>query len=137
MFEPTALETAMLPSPFLATMIEARASGTEVPTARMMRPTMSSGMWAMQAARVAKSTIRNEKSPMCTIDIVNVSGYHFSHFSSRQSGMVACSNSLRGRLTAAPMRDAAPPSSPSPPSPPSAPSSAPDADPPPLLRPTP
>ena len=37
-------ETAMSPSPCLATMTEVRRSGTEVPAARMVTPMITSGM---------------------------------------------------------------------------------------------
>mmetsp|Transcript_2126 Transcript_2126/g.6530 ORF Transcript_2126/g.6530 Transcript_2126/m.6530 type:complete len:259 (-) Transcript_2126:813-1589(-) len=88
MLEPSALQTAMSPFPSLATMIDESASGTDVPTERTSRPTISSGISRMHEARVAVSTIMNERRPIHTIDMVKVTKYHDLNFSSRQSGMV-------------------------------------------------
>lgn len=44
---PMELDTAMSPSPCLATMTEAMVSGTEVPAARTVMPIMLSGMFNM------------------------------------------------------------------------------------------
>mmetsp|Transcript_43932 Transcript_43932/g.93500 ORF Transcript_43932/g.93500 Transcript_43932/m.93500 type:complete len:261 (-) Transcript_43932:818-1600(-) len=87
-FEPSTLHTAMLPCPLRATRMEESASGTEVPAARMVRPMRNSGIWRMQPARAAKSTMRKERRPIHMMDMVKVMKYHVSHFSLRQSGMV-------------------------------------------------
>lgn len=44
MLEPTELDTAMSPKPFLATMTLVMRSGMEVPAARIVRPMISSVM---------------------------------------------------------------------------------------------
>mmetsp|Transcript_43931 Transcript_43931/g.93496 ORF Transcript_43931/g.93496 Transcript_43931/m.93496 type:complete len:220 (-) Transcript_43931:994-1653(-) len=86
-FEPSTLHTAMLPCPLRATRMEESASGTEVPAARMVRPMRNSGIWRMQPARAAKSTMRKERRPIHMMDMVKVPKYQASHASSRQSGM--------------------------------------------------
>mmetsp|Transcript_26984 Transcript_26984/g.79744 ORF Transcript_26984/g.79744 Transcript_26984/m.79744 type:complete len:258 (-) Transcript_26984:336-1109(-) len=97
MLEPSALQTAMSPFPSLATMIDESASGTEVPTERTSRPTISSGISRMQEARVAVSTMTKERRPIHTIDMVKVTKYHDLNLSSRQSGMVNFMANASGR----------------------------------------
>lgn len=58
MFEPTELDTAMSPSPFLATMTLVMRSGMEVPAASMVNPMISSVIpivsptWKQTPARI-------------------------------------------------------------------------------------
>merc|ERR1719171_3337992 len=56
--EPTALETAMSPSPSAATATDPRASGMEVPMARKVRPMTTSGMPQRQPILSMNSTMK-------------------------------------------------------------------------------
>lgn len=58
MLEPTELDTAMSPKPFLATITLVMRSGIEVPAARMVRPIISSVMPIVSpTCRVAQTSV--------------------------------------------------------------------------------
>jgi hypothetical protein len=72
MLEPTELDTAMSPSPFLATITEVIRSGILVPAANIVRPITSLGMWKVIPIVFATQTMTYEKAAIQKIEPINV-----------------------------------------------------------------
>mmetsp|Transcript_9460 Transcript_9460/g.19223 ORF Transcript_9460/g.19223 Transcript_9460/m.19223 type:complete len:201 (+) Transcript_9460:37-639(+) len=70
--EPMELLTAMSPWPFLATAREDRASGTEVPAAKRVRPMTGSGIPIIKPITVAIQTMKKARMAIHTMDMKNV-----------------------------------------------------------------
>mmetsp|Transcript_42421 Transcript_42421/g.71678 ORF Transcript_42421/g.71678 Transcript_42421/m.71678 type:complete len:206 (+) Transcript_42421:439-1056(+) len=96
MLDPNALDTAMFPLPNLATRIDDIASGTEVPTAKMVRPMMCVLTPKQRPSLMANSTMRYEISPIHMIDEKKDTRYQFLHLSVVQSGIVYVNRNVNG-----------------------------------------
>mmetsp|Transcript_101264 Transcript_101264/g.261686 ORF Transcript_101264/g.261686 Transcript_101264/m.261686 type:complete len:256 (-) Transcript_101264:623-1390(-) len=92
-FEPKALATAMSPSPFFATAIDARASGIEVPAASGMRPMTRGGTISSCPIRAVESIIRKVAMPIQRMESVKS-----VHGNRSADGMVYARNTLSGSL---------------------------------------
>mmetsp|Transcript_5416 Transcript_5416/g.12934 ORF Transcript_5416/g.12934 Transcript_5416/m.12934 type:complete len:381 (+) Transcript_5416:278-1420(+) len=84
--EPTALAMAMSASPSRATIMDASASGTEVPTASTTIPMTGGSTSRMQPICDAKSTMNQQMAPIHKMDRKNANRKNFCHFSWLQSG---------------------------------------------------
>merc|ERR1719267_453828 len=72
MLEPIEEDTAISPSPCLATITEDSKSGTEVPAARIVNPMTTSGIPKLRPKISASSTMQMARRPIITTDIMNV-----------------------------------------------------------------
>mmetsp|Transcript_136930 Transcript_136930/g.381735 ORF Transcript_136930/g.381735 Transcript_136930/m.381735 type:complete len:282 (+) Transcript_136930:408-1253(+) len=100
---PRPLATAMMPSPCLAMAIESRKSGTELPTARKVRPITAGGTVRISPARTALSTAvyahtatHSSERPKSSQQSLSAFGMAVS--SSSSSGSLTKSNSPGGRF---------------------------------------
>ena len=73
---PTALATAMSAKPSLATAIEDKASGIEVPAAKTVVPMTTAGMLSMHPILTHHSTIQCVMNPIHAMDMKNDTRYH-------------------------------------------------------------
>ena len=71
-FDPTALAMAMSASPARATIMEPKASGTEVPMASNVMPMTIGSMPKMQPIHVAAWTMAVQRPPIHAMDMMNV-----------------------------------------------------------------
>mmetsp|Transcript_73724 Transcript_73724/g.169038 ORF Transcript_73724/g.169038 Transcript_73724/m.169038 type:complete len:202 (-) Transcript_73724:775-1380(-) len=93
-------DTAMSPSPCLATMTEESKSGTEVPAASTVNPATATGIPRELDTIVAHSTIQNEKHPIQTMESKNPSTAQRTpcRLGRRTSGRVSHSISTSGSV---------------------------------------
>merc|ERR1719198_1783316 len=91
-----ALAMAMSPSPALATMMEAMASGTDVPTASTTTPMMKASMPQRHPMAVARFAMAAQQTPSQTMHMIKVPQYHFLKRSVLQSGIVTTKAALNG-----------------------------------------
>mmetsp|Transcript_77884 Transcript_77884/g.208113 ORF Transcript_77884/g.208113 Transcript_77884/m.208113 type:complete len:338 (-) Transcript_77884:1225-2238(-) len=101
MLLPMEEETAMSPSPCLATITEESKSGTEVPAASTVSPATATGTPRELDTTVAQSTMQKEKIPIQTMAPRNPATPYctFWRSSRRTSGRVAQRHRTRGRVT--------------------------------------
>mmetsp|Transcript_74958 Transcript_74958/g.217581 ORF Transcript_74958/g.217581 Transcript_74958/m.217581 type:complete len:226 (+) Transcript_74958:584-1261(+) len=82
MFEPIDEETAMSPSPFIATATEDTASGIDVPAARIVKPMMTEAEQdprnTMSPRISTHQTRKKEKPAIHKRDVMNVKMYHLA-----------------------------------------------------------
>merc|ERR1711933_587061 len=90
--EPSALQTAMSPSPCWATAMDPKASGMEVPAARGTKPMTRVGIFMMVPIRLAASTMTYVQAPMYRIEKVKSVQHHSGE------GNVNSQNTIRGSL---------------------------------------
>merc|ERR1711871_186309 len=89
--EPTALDTAMSPSPSSATEMEPSASGMDVPMARKVRPMTTSGMPQRQPILSMNSTMKYEIHVMWMSEMKKVAQNHFCpHDSDSDASAIIC-----------------------------------------------
>ena len=73
---PTALATAMSAKPSLATAIDDKASGMDVPAASTVVPMTTAGMLSMHPILTHHSTIQCVMNPIHAMDMKNDTRYH-------------------------------------------------------------
>lgn len=97
--KPIELDTAIVPSPCLATINEDTTSGTDVPAAINVSPMTESGILQVCPMMVIIQLTTYESVPIHTMHMANVSGYHFFHASFLQSGIVNVKRRRHGQQT--------------------------------------